>query len=268
MTESGQLRLPSCWAAEPVKSSVSSSPATVAVSVEPRSPSRASSTSSAWRVPSGERGEAGAHAPLGVVDRLGHRGLQAAAGVQLAQPLDARAVGGELGAQVGAALARAGASARRAPRSPPRRAAAARSRRPRRRAWSSRRASSRASGRRRRRGGRGWRRSRAASPSAAKAGRDHRDVGQVGAAAVGVVEHPGRRRARASSPTTASTAAGIAPRCTGMCSACITIRPAGVEQRAGRVAALLDVRASARRGSARRPSPRRPRAGRRRRRAG
>ena len=42
---------------------------------------------------------------------------------------------------------------------------------------------------------------------------------------------PGRRRP-----------AGIAPRCTGMCSACITISPVGVEQRGGAVAALLDVR--------------------------
>ena len=53
-----------------------------------------------------ERLEAGAHPPLGVVDRLRHRVLQAAAVVQLAQPLDAGAVGGELRAQVGAALRR------------------------------------------------------------------------------------------------------------------------------------------------------------------
>ena len=65
---------------------------------------------------------------------------------------------------------------------------------------------------------------------------------------------PGRRR------STAATASGIAPRCTGMCSACITIWPSRVEQRGGGVAPLLDVgrvRAPAR---ARRPSPRRPRA--------
>ncbi len=52
VTESGQLRLPSCCSAEPVKSSVSSSPATVAVSVSARSPARASSTSAALRSPS------------------------------------------------------------------------------------------------------------------------------------------------------------------------------------------------------------------------
>ena len=51
-------------------------------------------------------------------------------------------------------------------------------------------------GRRRRRGARGWRRSRPARPPW-NSGRDDRDVGQVRAAAVRVVEDPGVARARA-----------------------------------------------------------------------
>ena len=40
---------------------------------------------------------------------------------------------------------------------------------------------------------------------------------------------------------TAATASGIAPRCTGMCSAWATIRPVAVEERRRAVAPLLDV---------------------------
>ena len=70
--------------------------------------------------------------------------------------------------------------------------------------------------------------------------RDDRDVRQVGPAAEGVVEDPGVAGAWSSS-STAATAAGIAPRWTGMCSACIDHLAAWVEQRGGGVAALLDV---------------------------
>ena len=72
--------------------------------------------------------------------------------------------------------------------------------------------------------------------------RDDRDVGQVRAAARTGRSAPTRRPARGPRPSTAATAAGIAPRWTGMCSACITISPRGVEQRGRAVAALLDVR--------------------------
>ena len=106
VTESGQLRLPPCWAAEPVKSSVSSSPADGRARAELEvALARLEHVGRLARAV-GQRGEAGAHAALGVVDRLRHRRLQVAASVQLAQALDPAAVGGELRAQVGAALGR------------------------------------------------------------------------------------------------------------------------------------------------------------------
>ena len=107
MTASGQLRLPSCWAALPAKSSGSSSPSTVAVSRSSRSPSRASSTSVGLVPPSSSASIAGARAALGVVEHLVDRlarSARAAAVGELGQPPRAGAVGGELGAQVGAAL--------------------------------------------------------------------------------------------------------------------------------------------------------------------
>ena len=55
--------------------------------------------------------------------------------------------------------------------------------------------------------------------------RDERDVGQVRPAAVGVVQDPGVARRAGPPSCTAATASGIAPRWTGMCSACITISP-------------------------------------------
>ena len=64
------------------------------------------------------------------------------------------------------------------------------------------------------------------SPSAREHGRDDGDVGQVGAARERVVEDPGDAR-RVALAEHRGTAAGIAPRCTGMCSACITICPSG-----------------------------------------
>ena len=157
------------------------------------------------------------------------------------EPRRADAVGGELGAQVGEALVRAGASAPRAPSM-----AASSTRRgsittPSSASVCSRRASSPASGRRRRRGGRGSppsraarRRRRAARP-AVMSGRwvPPRN------GSLSTHRSPARRAARRS---TAATAAGIEPRWTGMCSACITISPLGVEQRRRAVAALLDVR--------------------------
>ena len=54
--------------------------------------------------------------------------------------------------------------------------------------------------------------------------RDEGDVGQVRAAGVGVVEDEDVVGA-GSQAITAATDAGIAPRCTGMCSAWATIRP-------------------------------------------
>jgi hypothetical protein len=72
--------------------------------------------------------------------------------------------------------------------------------------------------------------------------RDDRDVGQVRAAGVGVVEHP-RDALAWSRSRTAADRAGMAPRCTGMCSACMTISPAASKRAVRAVAALLDVRA-------------------------
>ena len=60
--------------------------------------------------------------------------------------------------------------------------------------------------------------------AAARDRRDERDVGEVRPARERIVEHadsPGS----GSRAITAATASGIAPRCTGMCSACATIRP-------------------------------------------
>ena len=71
---------------------------------------------------------------------------------------------------------------------------------------------------------------------------DERDVGQVRAAGVGVVERRRRRRAPGRGRMTAATASGMAPRWTGMCSACAIMRPRCVEERGRAVAALLDVR--------------------------
>ena len=195
VTDSGQLRLPLVLgrgAAEVERQLVAARPSRrAAARGRPRAPR---ARRSAWRRAVGQRGEAGAHAALGVVDRLRHRGLEVAARVQLAQPLDPGAVGGELRAQVGAALGglahlrdelvdRGGVEpARRRSRRPPRRASSSR---------------------------------RASSPGVGPAdvgvvgavggeaelravvgerGRDHGDVGQVRAAAVGVVEDPGDAR--------------------------------------------------------------------------
>ncbi len=207
-----------------------------------RSPSRASSTSRAvYARPRARRGTRACAARRSRAPRRSRRSASRAPSRSCSSARRRRpgAVGGELGAQVGAALgglAHAlgelgdrGVVERRAARSP----------RPRRRACGSRPASSPASGRRRRRGGRGWRRSRSARRPA-NSGRDDRDVGQVGAARVGVVEDP-RAPGRVLSSSTAATAAGIAPRCTGMCSACITISPRGSNRRGRGVAALLDV---------------------------
>jgi hypothetical protein len=137
----------------------------------------------------GQRRQAGAHAPLGVVDRLRHRGLQAAAGVQLAQPLHAGPVGRELGAQVGAALGRLAHL---------RDQLVERGRiEPTRRDHHSLVAQRRRIGRHR--AGRGAadvgvvravRREAELLAVVVERGRDDRDVGQVRAAAVGVVEHP------------------------------------------------------------------------------
>ena len=62
--------------------------------------------------------------------------------------------------------------------------------------------------------------------------RDERDVGEVRAAGEGVVEDRRRRRGRGRARATAATASGIAPRCTGMCSAWAIMRPPVVEERA------------------------------------
>ena len=107
MTASGQLRLPSCWAALPVKSSSQAVAVDGRAETSSRSPSRASSTSRAWRMPSASSTQAGARASLGVVEHLGERRPQrlvADALVELEQAPRARPAGGELGAQVGAAL--------------------------------------------------------------------------------------------------------------------------------------------------------------------
>ena len=172
VTASGQLRLPSCWAR--AAGEVEDQPlagdgrAQAQHGGRPRAP-RARPRRRTLAV--GQRGQAGARAPLGVVEHgVGGRAqpLGPEALGERGQAQRADAVGGQLRAQVGAALLPAGASARRAPRSRRRRARAARSRRPPRPACGCRRASSRARARRRRRGARGWRRSRAAAPSAAR----------------------------------------------------------------------------------------------------
>ena len=83
---------------------------------------------------------------------------------------------------------------------------------------------------------------RAADREAERGARHERDVRQVRAAGERVVEHEDLARPRRSCAITAATASGIAPRWTGMCSACAIIRPSLVEERARAVAALLDVR--------------------------
>ena len=245
VTASGQLRLPSCWGALPVKSSVQpiagEHRAQAQLEVALR---RLEHVRRRCSVAVGQRGQAGAGAPLGVVEhRVG--GLAQARrrrGGARARTGAARRCGWRRAGRAGRRGARpAGACARRAPRSCARRAGGARSRRP-------------PPARVRLSAGidpgtrpptSAWWARLAAKPSSsasANTGVIDGDVGQVGAAGERVVEDPGDARASARSPSTAATAAGIAPRCTGMCSACMTICAVGVEQRGGGVAALLDVR--------------------------
>ena len=266
VTASGQLRLPSCWPALPVKSSVElvagDRRGAGAARGRRRAPRARRSPS---RVAVRQRGQARARAPLGVVEHGGGR---------LAQRRGARC----------ARRARRGAAT-------PMRLAASCARRSARRSagWricaasSSIAASSSTRGAIttpssssvRRVGGHRARdaaadvgvvrararRSRAARRRA-KTGVIDRDVGQVRAAAVGVVEHPRDARSRGPRRATAATAAGIAPRCTGMCSACMTISPpasnSAVEQ--SRRSLMF---AECARGRAPRPSPRTRRAARR-----
>ncbi len=193
VTASGQLRLPSCCGALPAKSSSSRSPSSDRAQAQQRGrPRGASSTSSASQLAVGQRGQAGARAPLGVVEhgvgRLA-QALGAEARGELARGA-ARRCGWRPAARAGRRGARpAGASARRAPRSRARRAAAARSRRPPPRSGGCRRASSRA----RAPPTSAWWARLAAKPISAPAGehrRDHGDVGQVRAAGERVVEDP------------------------------------------------------------------------------
>ena len=202
VTASGQLRLPSCWSAEPVKSSVSSSPSTVAFRRSSRSPSARLEHVARLARAVLELGEAGAHAALGVVDRLRHRLAQAVGAeplAQLEQPLGAGAVGGELGAQVGAALGGLAHLRRRA-----RSIASSSSRRG---AITTPSSSSvvRVGGHRARRraadvGVVGAAGGEAEQLAAVEHRRDDRDVGQVGAAGERVVEHPRRAVARGPRP--------------------------------------------------------------------
>ena len=69
--------------------------------------------------------------------------------------------------------------------------------------------------------------------------RDDRDVGQVRAAAKGNSFRTQATSPRCSSSSTASTAAGIAPRCTGI-ARLASHSPGGIEQRTRGVAALLE----------------------------
>ena len=66
---------------------------------------------------------------------------------------------------------------------------------------------------------------RARDREAGLGARDERDVGQMRAAGVRVVERPHLAGRRDRAAITAATASGIAPRWTGMCSACAIIRP-------------------------------------------
>ena len=231
VTESGQLRLPSTCGSVPAKSRRRVSPAIVASSRRRRSRSAPSAVGLEHVLGAvaavGQRGEGGAGAALGVGEDLAHPGAQRlrprALGAARPRRQGADPVRRLLGAEVGEALARV-AHLRRQPLQRLRGGAGRRDhhallveaagegghRRP-------------ASGRRRRHGGRGRRRSRQLAID--EDGGDEGDVGQVGAAAVGVVEDPVAPGC-CSSPSTAATASGIEPRWTGMCSACITSSPA------------------------------------------
>ena len=194
MTASGQLRLPSCWSAVPVKSSVSASAGDGARAARsagrPRAPR---ARPRRVRSPSAEVGEAGAGAPLGVVEDLGERRRAASSAptrscssVEPAAPRPARPPAGRAGRR---GAGRGGASARLS-------SAIASSSRTRGSITTPSSASVRLSA-----GiepGVGpptsaWWARLAANAISAVAGEhrgDHGDVGQVGAAAVRVVEDP------------------------------------------------------------------------------
>ncbi len=109
MTASGQLRLPSCWAAEPLKSSVSSSP--LDARRQPQLEVGVGGLEHVGRapVPVRQLGEPRPRAALRVVERLLEPGAERLQAEPLDQRLDALgagAAGRELGAQVGLALAR------------------------------------------------------------------------------------------------------------------------------------------------------------------
>ena len=221
MTASGQFRFPSCWGA-----CRRSRLDLVAADRHARRGSRARPRAPRGRPPPrrsvGQRGDSGAHAPLRVRVQLLHRRLDPLAAVARAE--------------LRRAAARRARCAASCARRSPRRSSGLRMSR----------ASASTSSSSSRVGGmttpsscelarvRGHARRAPCPPTSAwcarvtakpSAGaRDERDVGKVGAARVRVVDDVDARRA-GSCAATAATASGIAPRCTGMCSAWATIRP-------------------------------------------
>ena len=241
MTASGQLRLPWCCGALPVKSSVE----LVTRDGRRRNADRCRRRRPRARPsprprPSGSAARRGAGAPLGVGEELVHRGDDALAPAGARASSSSRAVGepvrGELGAEVGAALVRPRASAPRDPRSSASSSADGGMTTPSSASSRESAGSRRARCRRRRRGAR----APTAKPTRGSAATTVMSGRCVPPAygSLRIQTSPGA----GSRAQTAATAAGIAPRWTGMCSACMTIAARGVEERGRAVAALLDVR--------------------------
>ena len=220
MTESGQLRLPSCCGAVPSKSNAISSPAMVTAARSDEIALGAFEHVARLEAAVGQARERRPHDPLRVGVQLVHRRDDPVAPSPLAELADAplgEAVRGELGAEVAAALV--GVPHLRDERvedavvEPGRRDHDALVRE------------------RARAGGHapGLRAADvgvvgASDREADRGARDERHVGEVRPAGVGVVEDEDVV-GRGSCSMTAATASGIAPRWTGMCSACAIMRP-------------------------------------------
>ena len=113
VTASGQLRLPACWAALPAKSSTRRSPSTLGAQAQLQIALGRLEHVARLAHAVAERRQAGARAPLAVVEHLVGalaQPLGPEARGELAEALGADAVGRQLRAQVGARAPRAGAS--------------------------------------------------------------------------------------------------------------------------------------------------------------
>ena len=242
MTGSGQLRLPSCCPADPVKSSASESPARVARSPQLEVAVRGLEHVVRLAYAVLELGEPGAGAPFRVVERLLHAGPHDVEAEALHECLDtsrAGAVGRELRAQVRLPLARVPHARRQLPQQL---VVEARGRDHHALVRERARVGGHAAGLSRSDVGvMGTAGGEARELAGAEDRRDHRDVGEVRPAPIGVVEDPraagllvlvhDRLHRRGHRPEVHGDVLGLHHH-----------PPALVEQRGRRVAPLLDVR--------------------------